>query len=65
MRPIPVHDEVPRSSHQQRAPTGPARDRGRLIGLWSKWSAAPVQDGARERFEQALQASVAERSERA
>ena len=42
-----------------------ARDRGRLIGLWSKWNAAPRQDGARERFEQALQASVAERSERA
>ena len=42
-----------------------ARDRGRLIGLWSKWNAAPRQDGARERFEQALRASVAERSERA
>ena len=42
-----------------------ARDRGRLIGLWSKWNAAPRQDGARERFEQALQASVAERSQRA
>src|SRR5690554_2684499 len=42
-----------------------ARDRGRLIGLWSKWNAAPRQDGARERFEQALQASVAERGERA
>src|SRR5690606_36888752 len=42
-----------------------ARDRGRLIGLWSKWNAEPASAGARERFEQALRASVAEREDRA
>src|SRR5690554_2110106 len=42
-----------------------ARDRGRLIGLWSKWNADPSQAGARQRFEQALRASVDERERRA
>ena len=42
-----------------------SRDRGRLIGLWSKWNANPSQDDARQRFEQALQASVGERERRA
>src|SRR5690554_6606911 len=42
-----------------------ARDRGRLNGLWSKWNAEPASACARERFEQALRASVAEREDRA
>ena len=41
------------------------RDRGRLIGLWNRWNADPSQADARERFEQALQASVQQREQRA
>ncbi|MGY0560145.1 ATP-dependent RNA helicase HrpA [Luteimonas sp. A277] len=42
-----------------------ARDRGRLMGLWNRWNADSAGDDARERFEQALQASVQEREQRA
>src|SRR5690606_41766276 len=42
-----------------------ARDRGRLIGLWSKWNADPSQADAQARFEQALAVSVRERERRA
>ncbi len=41
------------------------RDRGRLHGLWSRWKAAPQDAAARDRFEQALQASIANREARA
>ncbi|KRG71474.1 ATP-dependent RNA helicase HrpA [Pseudoxanthomonas dokdonensis] len=41
------------------------RDRGRLHGLWSRWQARPDDAGSRERFEQALQASLAQRQQRA
>ena len=41
------------------------RDRGRLLGLWSKWNAAPADAGARARFETALQASLDVRQARA
>src|SRR5690606_12804542 len=34
------------------------RDRGRLLGLWSRWKAAPASGPAREAFAAALQASV-------
>ncbi|MGO1540837.1 MAG: ATP-dependent RNA helicase HrpA [Luteimonas sp.] len=42
-----------------------ARDRGRLVGLWSKWNADPSQADAQQRFEQALAASVQARERRA
>ncbi len=41
------------------------RDRGRLHGLCSRWNAAPQDAAARDRFEQALQASIATREARA
>ncbi|WP_233263177.1 ATP-dependent RNA helicase HrpA [Cognatiluteimonas profundi] len=41
------------------------RDRGRLQGLWSRWSAKAGDTAARSAFEQALQASVATRAARA
>ncbi len=41
------------------------RDRGRLLGLWTRWNAAPGDAAARGRFEQALEASIASREARA
>ena len=41
------------------------RDRGRLLGLWSKWNAKPGDGALREAFATKLQASVAERERRA
>ncbi|WP_296279803.1 ATP-dependent RNA helicase HrpA [Pseudoxanthomonas sp.] len=41
-----------------------SRDRGRLQGLWSRWQGKPADAGARQAFEQALQASVAARERR-
>jgi len=41
------------------------RDRGRLHGLWSRWRGKPADAALRERFEQALAASVAARQARA
>ncbi|KAF1691992.1 ATP-dependent RNA helicase HrpA [Pseudoxanthomonas koreensis] len=41
------------------------RDRGRLHGLWSRWRGKPADEALRERFEQALAASVAVRQARA
>ena len=41
------------------------RDRGRLQGLWSRWSGKPDDARLRQGFEQALQASVASREARA
>ena len=40
------------------------RDRGRLLGLWSKWNAKPGDAPLREAFVAKLQASVAEREAR-
>ena len=42
-----------------------SRDRGRLQGLWSRWSAKPGDARAKVAFEQALQASIATREARA
>lgn len=42
-----------------------SRDRGRLQGLWSRWSGKPADQRAREAFAQALSASVAQRQARA
>lgn len=41
-----------------------SRDRGRLHGLWSRWSGKPGDDKARDAFAQALAASVAQRQAR-
>ncbi|MDR0183435.1 ATP-dependent RNA helicase HrpA [Lysobacter arvi] len=41
-----------------------SRDRGRLHGLWSRWSGKPADDRARDAFAQALAASVAQREAR-
>ena len=41
-----------------------SRDRGRLHGLWSRWSAKPADDKAQAAFAQALSASVAQREAR-
>ena len=42
-----------------------SRDRGRLLGLWSRWRAQPGNPGLRASFEQAVQASVVQRQARA
>ncbi|TWI14106.1 ATP-dependent RNA helicase HrpA [Aerolutibacter ruishenii] len=42
-----------------------SRDRGRLHGLWSRWSGKPTDAKAREAFSLALGASVAQREARA
>lgn len=41
-----------------------SRDRGRLHGLWSRWQGKPADAGARQAFEQALDASIAGRERR-
>ncbi|MGY3265747.1 ATP-dependent RNA helicase HrpA [Lysobacter sp. HA35] len=42
-----------------------SRDRGRLLGLWTRWSQSPDDEARREAFERALAASVAQREARA
>jgi ATP-dependent helicase HrpA len=42
-----------------------ARDRGRLLGLWSRWNARPDDAGLQAAFAQALATSVAAREARA
>ncbi|HEY0504866.1 MAG TPA: DUF3418 domain-containing protein [Lysobacter sp.] len=42
-----------------------SRDRGRLHGLWSRWSGKPDDARARDAFAQALAASVSQRQARA
>ena len=42
-----------------------SRDRGRLHGLWSRWSGKPGDDKAQAAFAQALSASVTQREARA
>ncbi|WP_225763090.1 ATP-dependent RNA helicase HrpA [Stenotrophomonas sp. Marseille-Q4652] len=41
------------------------RDRGRLLGLWSRWRAQPGNAGLAESFEKALQVSLQRRQARA
>jgi len=53
-------------SHGRRAIDGAlTRDRGRLQGLWSRWSAHPADAQAQAAFEQALQLSATRREARA
>src|SRR5687768_18583074 len=42
-----------------------SRDRGRLLGLWSRWNARPDDAPTQAAFAQALQGSVAAREARA
>ncbi|NEL80099.1 MAG: hypothetical protein G3W61_28110, partial [Xanthomonas perforans] len=42
-----------------------SRDRGRLLGLWSRWQGKPGNPQVRAAFEQALAASQAQRQARA
>ena len=42
-----------------------SRDRGRLHGLWSRWSAKPADDEAQAAFAKVLAASVSQREARA
>ncbi|WP_017166679.1 ATP-dependent RNA helicase HrpA, partial [Xanthomonas phaseoli] len=42
-----------------------SRDRGRLLGLWSRWQGKPGNPQVRDAFEQALAASQAQRQARA
>ncbi|MCJ0825464.1 ATP-dependent RNA helicase HrpA [Luteimonas sp. 50] len=56
----------PGSSQARRAIDGAlSRDRGRLLGLWSRWNARPDDAAVEAAFAQALQASVAARAARA
>ncbi len=42
-----------------------ARDRGRLLGMWSRWSAKPTDTSAKTAFADALAISIAARASRA
>ena len=56
----------PRLREQRDAIDGAmSRDRGRLLGLLSRWQSKPADAGAAAAFEQALQASVRRREARA
>ena len=65
MQPSATHEKSA-SRQARRAIDGAlTRDRGRLLGLWSKWNAAPADAALRDAFASRLQASVAERERRA
>jgi ATP-dependent helicase HrpA len=58
----------PRSALQQarrRVDDALARDRGRLLGLWSRWNAKPTDTVAQTAFADALAVSIAAREARA
>ena len=60
------HESTPSPGQARRAVDGAlTRDRGRLLGLWSKWNAKPGDDALRQAFTSKLQASVSERERRA
>src|SRR5690606_18039276 len=79
MKPTPRHDNSPsRRRGRKGGPVPPllargreaidsalSRDRGRLMGLWSRWRESPEDDDRRGRFEQALAESAARREARA
>ncbi|MNK65174.1 ATP-dependent RNA helicase HrpB [compost metagenome] len=57
---------IPRLREQRAAIDGAmSRDRGRLLGLLSRWQSKPADAGVAAAFEQALQASVQRRDQRA
>ena len=58
MQPIPTDDKLPSRQLRQSIDGALSRDRGRLLGLWSKWQATPADAGLRDAFATKLQASV-------
>ncbi len=65
-RPAPGKLHDPTLQNARRAIDGAlARDRGRLMGLWSRWSGKPDDAAAQAAFAEALAASVAAREARA
>ena len=53
---------LPSPAQARRALDGAlTRDRGRLLGLLSKWQARPKDESLRDAFAAKLQASIAER----
>jgi ATP-dependent helicase HrpA len=65
-RPAPGKPHDPALQNARRTIDGAlARDRGRLMGLWSRWSGKPGDAAAQAAFAEALAASVAAREARA
>ena len=63
--PAPAHPDRAALEHGRRAlDRALSRDRGRLHGLWLRWQGKPADAGARQAFEQALNASIATRERR-
>ena len=63
--PAPAHPDRAALEQGRRAlDRALSRDRGRLHGLWSRWQGKPADAGARQAFEQALNASIATRERR-
>ncbi|AKC86099.1 ATP-dependent RNA helicase HrpA [Pseudoxanthomonas suwonensis] len=65
MESIPAELRKPLEAGRRGIDQALSRDRGRLHGLWSRWRGKPADAALRERFEQALAASVAVRQARA
>jgi ATP-dependent helicase HrpA len=66
IQPDSKHASTPSPGQARRAiDAASTRDRGRLLGLWSKWNAKPGDAALREAFASKLQASVADRARRA
>ena len=63
--PAPAHPDRAALEQGRRAlDRALSRDRGRLHGLWLRWQGKPADAGARQAFEQALNASIATRQRR-
>ena len=63
---MPIREPDASPQRARRAIDGAlCRDRGRLLGLWSKWNAKPDNAALRDAFASKLQASIAERERRA
>ncbi len=65
MQPIEADNKTALRQARRRLDEACTRDRGRLLGLWSKWNARASDATARERFEAALARSLAARQARA
>ncbi len=65
MQAIPTDDKSASRQARRAIDGASTRDRGRLLGLWSKWNAKPGDAALRDAFATKLQASIAERERRA
>ena len=65
MQPIEADNKAALRQARQSLDRVCTHDRGRLLGLWSKWNARPSDASARERFQAALARSLATRQARA